>query len=133
MRAHLLIGSHLSSHYVRDFLEKNIAIRERHEALKAETKQAFDDARSLQQRWHAHILPSQDEAYKRFTPTVQLARLRTAAYDQDRLSEHLISSLQEGTLSPDEFAKQFKEVRRLYYRRAGQVDKLNAGQVEWRD
>ena len=101
--------------------------------MKAETQQAFDDARSLQQKWHSHVHPTQQDAYKRFTPNVQLARLRTAAYDQDRLSEHLISSLQEGTLSPDEFAKQFKEVRRLYYRRAGQIDKFNAGQVEWRD
>lgn len=113
--------------------EKNISVRERHEALKAETQAAFDEARSLQQRWHSHVQPSQDEVYKRFTPNVQLARLRTAAYDQDRLSEHLISSLQEGALSPDEFAKQFKEVRRIYYRRAGQIDKFNAGQVEWRD
>jgi len=117
----------------QELTDKNLALRERHEALKAETQRAFDDAISLQQRWHSHIQPAQQEVYKRFTPNVQLARLRTAAYEQDRLSEHLISSLQEGTLSPDEFAKQFKEIRRLYYRRAGQVDKFNAGQVEWRD
>ena len=70
---------------------------------------------------------------QRFAPNVQLARLRTALSDHDRLSEHLVNSLSEGTISPDEFARQFKEIRRVYYRRHAHADKFANGQVEWRD
>lgn len=38
----------------------------------------------------------------------------------------------EGTLEPDDFAKQFKEIRKLYYRRGAQTEKWLNGQVEWR-
>lgn len=43
---------------------KNMALRERHEALKKETSDAFNDARSLQHKWHNEIVPAQDEVYK---------------------------------------------------------------------
>jgi len=43
---------------------KNMALRERHETLKKETKDAFNDARSLEHRWHNEIVPAQDEVYK---------------------------------------------------------------------
>lgn len=41
-----------------------MALRESHEALKKETNDAFNDARSLQHRWHNEIVPAQDEVYK---------------------------------------------------------------------
>lgn len=43
---------------------KNMALKERHEALKRETSEAFNDARSLQHKWHNEIVPAQDEVYK---------------------------------------------------------------------
>lgn len=60
-------------------------------------------------------------------------RLRQALGDHDRLSESLISSLLDGKLAPDDFAKQFREVRKLWYRRQLQTDKWLKGQVDWRD
>ena len=44
--------------------DKNMQLREGHEALKRDTQAAFDDARSLQARWHQHVVPAQAEAYK---------------------------------------------------------------------
>ena len=44
--------------------DKNMQLREGHEALKRDTQAAFDDARSLQARWHQHVVPTQAEAYK---------------------------------------------------------------------
>ncbi|CAD6586496.1 MAG: hypothetical protein CYPHOPRED_003558 [Cyphobasidiales sp. Tagirdzhanova-0007] len=112
---------------------KNVALKERHEQLKQETEAAFREARSLQERWHSHTLPLQNEAYKRLAHPVQLSRLRHALGDQDRLSESLITSLLEGSITPDDFARQFKEVRRVYYRRGTQADKWLGGQVDWRE
>ena len=80
-------------------------------------------------------LPFAKSIYRsqRLAPQVQLSRLRHALGDQDRLSESLINSLLQGNLTQDEFARQFKEVRRLYYRRGTQAEKWLGGQVEWRD
>jgi hypothetical protein len=41
-----------------------MAMKESHEELKNQTSQAFDDARRLQERWHAHTEPMQAEVYK---------------------------------------------------------------------
>ena len=48
----------------RGLSAKNVALKERHEQLKQETEAAFREARSLQERWHSHTLPLQNEAYK---------------------------------------------------------------------
>lgn len=48
----------------RTLTAKNMALKERHEALKKETSDAFNDAHSLQHKWHNEIVPAQDEVYK---------------------------------------------------------------------
>lgn len=70
---------------------------------------------------------------QRFAPKLQLSRLRTASSDQDRLSEQLVQSLQNGTIDMDTFSSQYREVRRIYYRRALQTEKFEKGQVDWRE
>jgi ESCRT-I complex subunit VPS37 len=70
---------------------------------------------------------------QRFDMKPQLARLRTATSDHDHLSESLASSFQDGDMEEDEFARQYLEVRRIYHRRALQVQKMCDGKVIWRD
>ena len=69
---------------------------------------------------------------QRFTPSAQLARLRAATSNQDHLSEQLVASFIEGGMSEEDFARQFKEVRRVYHRRQVCLDKWEKGSVVWR-
>jgi hypothetical protein len=69
---------------------------------------------------------------KRFDLKAQLARLRTATSEHDHLSESLASSFQDGEVDEDEFVRQYLEVRRVYHRRALQVQKMAEDKVEWR-
>lgn len=39
----------------------------------------------------------------------------------------------DGRLSMDDFSRQYKDVRRLYYRRALQTEKFEKGQVDWQE
>lgn len=48
----------------KELAEKNMALKARHEGLRAETQTAFDEAKALQKRWHEQILPTQASAYK---------------------------------------------------------------------
>lgn len=41
-----------------------MALKEQHQALKADSQAAFDDARRLQERWHQHTVLQQAEAYQ---------------------------------------------------------------------
>lgn len=52
-----------------------MALRERHEALKEDTLNAFNDARRLQERWQAHTNPQMMDAYKVRYSTLLVSRL----------------------------------------------------------
>ncbi|KAF8195543.1 hypothetical protein BJ912DRAFT_1021238 [Pholiota molesta] len=127
--------------------QNNLALQQRLYALRAETKDAFDDAKNLEARWK-ELDKEQKEVYQRFTPQFLLMRLRHSITAQDDASEALASSFVQqspsnyedtGTATPkaarelDEFIKEFKESRKVYHKRALWGEKWANGQVIWRD
>jgi ESCRT-I complex subunit VPS37 len=126
--------------------------------LRSETKDAFDEAKSLEARW-AELQREQREVYQvryglrtllllttiqRFTPQFLLMRLRHATTAQDDLSEALASSFVRSTSSEtaatpangkevEDFVKEFRELRKTYHKRVMWGDRWTIGQVGWRD
>ncbi|KAF8967131.1 hypothetical protein BDZ97DRAFT_1621919, partial [Flammula alnicola] len=123
----------------------NLALQQRLYDLRAETKDAFDEAKSLEARWK-ELDKEQKEIYQRFTPQFLLMRLRHSTTAQDDASEALASSFvqqlpsnnstseESGTGTPkvgrelDEFIKEFKELRKVYHKRALWGEKWASGQ-----
>ncbi|KAF9013331.1 hypothetical protein BDQ17DRAFT_594298 [Cyathus striatus] len=117
--------------------------------LRSQTKDAFDEAKRLETRWK-ELEKEQKEVYQRFTPQFLHMRLRHSVTAQDDASEALASSFVQqqpvpsngagsGTGTPkngadvDEFIKEFKELRKIYHKRAMWAEKWTNGQVIWRE
>ncbi|EGN98291.1 hypothetical protein SERLA73DRAFT_74519 [Serpula lacrymans var. lacrymans S7.3] len=121
----------------------NLCLQERLYQLRSETKDAFDDAKSLEARWK-ELEREQKEVYQRFNPQFLLLRLRHATTAQDDESEVLassfVSSFSDASPSTnssgkdiDQFVKEFKELRKLYHKREMWSERWTSGQVHWRD
>ncbi|KAH8825245.1 hypothetical protein DL96DRAFT_1531109 [Flagelloscypha sp. PMI_526] len=125
--------------------------------LRAETKEAFDHAKSLEARWK-ELEREQRDIYQRYTPQFLLMRLKHATTAQDDASEALATSFVQqsstpprgtpiamsasnsGTSTPvggsvgkdiDDFVNQFKEMRKTYHKRVMWGDRWSTGQVNW--
>lgn len=84
---------------------------------------------------------------QRFTPQFLLMRLRHSTTAQDDASEALASSFVQQlpsniptsvsgasrSMEVDEFIKEFKELRKVYHKRAMWGEKWGNGQVIWRE
>ncbi|KAF8914869.1 hypothetical protein CPB85DRAFT_464483 [Mucidula mucida] len=129
--------------------ENNLALQDSLYHLRAETKDAFDEAKALEARWK-ELEKEQKDVYQRFTPQFLLMRLRHATIAQDEASEALAtafvqqqpppppSAASSGTGTPsgrdiDDFVKEFKDLRKTYHKRVIWSDRWNSGQVTWRD
>jgi ESCRT-I complex subunit VPS37 len=148
-------GPHLNSYTV----DNNLTLQESLYRLRAETKDAFDEAKALEARWkdlereqkevyqvrQTHITSEEPLTYslQRFTPQFLLMRLRHATTAQDDESEALASLfVQSGEASNqissngkdiDDFVKEFKASRKQYHKRVMWGDRWANGQVTWRD
>ncbi|KAF8158208.1 hypothetical protein B0H34DRAFT_445409 [Crassisporium funariophilum] len=128
--------------------QNNLALQQRLYDLRTETKDAFDEAKSLEARWK-ELEKEQKEVYQRFTPQFLLMRLKHSTTAQDDASEALASSFVQqqpshevsnsGTGTPragkdvDDFILNYKELRRTYHKRAMWGEKWGNGQVIWRE
>ncbi|KII90953.1 hypothetical protein PLICRDRAFT_106973 [Plicaturopsis crispa FD-325 SS-3] len=124
--------------------ENNLKLQDDLYRLRAETKEAFDEAKFLEARWK-ELEREQKDVYQRFTPQFLLMRLRHATTAQDDLSEALASTfVQDSSASApsaenlngkdiDDFVRQFKDMRKTYHKRVMWGDRWSAGQVAWRD
>ncbi|KAF8890030.1 hypothetical protein CPB84DRAFT_1785227 [Gymnopilus junonius] len=120
----------------------NLALQQRLYDLRTETKNAFDEAKSLEARWK-ELEKEQKEVYQRFTPQFLSMRLRHSLTAQDDASEALATSFVKQIIDPppreengrdvDEFIKEFRELRKVYHKRALWGEKWANGQVIWRD
>jgi len=126
-------------------VENNLALQDQLYQLRAETKAAFDEAKSLELRWR-DLEKEQREVFQRFSPQFLLMRLRHATTAQDDASEALASSFVQSSTaasaSPpadtngkdvDDFVKEFKDLRKTYHKRVMWGDRWTAGKVVWRD
>jgi ESCRT-I complex subunit VPS37 len=125
-----------------------MAQKPRLDALRAETAAAFQSATDLKARW-AHLEVEQAQEFKvrapvypratvrprrsaqRFGPDVQLARLRHATSDQDRISEGIAADFQSGTLDDDAALARYREMRRVWHRRALTSELWTQNRVRW--
>ncbi|KAK4047394.1 hypothetical protein OIV83_005441 [Microbotryomycetes sp. JL201] len=120
-------------------LQQNIAIANKNdsmrpglEALRAETAALFNEANELKQRW-TYIDEAQKEAFKKFLPANQMSRLSVATSNQEHLSDQLVNAFLDGSTGDDEsFARQYREIRKVFHRRAISLDKWSQGKVVWR-
>lgn len=121
-------------------------------ALRQETQEAFDEAKTLEARW-ASLEKEQRDVYSRFNAQFLLMRLRHATTAQDDASEALAAEFirqdpsrpgstggdrGSGTPTPvgrdvENFVHEFRELRKTYHKRVIWGDKWTHGQVEWRD
>ncbi|ELU38248.1 modifier of rudimentary (Mod(r)) domain-containing protein [Rhizoctonia solani AG-1 IA] len=123
-------------------LERNLSLQNELYDLRSTTKDAYDRARDLQNRW-AVVDREQREVYQRFTPSFLLMRLRHATTAQDDASEAAAAAFVQSsqTAKPaeatsqelDDFVRDFKELRKVYHKRVFWGDQWNAGKVTWRD
>ncbi|KAJ7819355.1 hypothetical protein B0H14DRAFT_2836563 [Mycena olivaceomarginata] len=121
--------------------------------LRAETQEAFDDAKNLETRWRD---VEREAAGGRFSPQFLLMRLKHSKTAQDDASEALASAFVQqsssssittsdtgtGTGTPngngtgreiDDFVREFKDMRKVYHKRVIWEDRWSAGLVNWRD
>ncbi|KAJ7644200.1 hypothetical protein FB45DRAFT_290922 [Roridomyces roridus] len=124
----------------------NLALQEPLYNLRAETKQAFDDAKNLEARWR-EVDKEQREVYQRFNAQFLLMRLKHSKTEQDDASEALASDFVQqsptsgGSGTPnggmgreiDEFVKEYKNMRKTYHKRVIWEDRWSTGLVNWRD
>ncbi len=136
--------------------DSNLRLQDNLYGLRAETKDAFDEAKALEARWRElereqrevyqvrslGRFPGHAHAAQRFTPQFLLMRLRHATTAQDELSEALASSfVQTSSIEApathliskeiDDFVKEFKDLRKTYHKRVVWGDRWAAGQVAW--
>ncbi|KAJ7725405.1 hypothetical protein B0H16DRAFT_283750 [Mycena metata] len=129
--------------------EHNLELQEPLYRLRAETKEAFDDAKNLEARWR-DVEREQREVYQRFSPQFLLMRLKHSKTAQDDASEALASAFVSssstdagsGTGTPngagagkeiDDFIREFKDLRKTYHKRVMWEDRWSSGRVNWRD
>ncbi|QRV77690.1 modifier of rudimentary (Mod(r)) domain-containing protein [Ceratobasidium sp. AG-Ba] len=122
--------------------KRNLALQGELYDLRSTTKDAYDRARDLQNRWAA-VDREQREVYQRFTPSFLLMRLRHATIAQDDASEAAAAAFVQSsqTTKPaeatpqelEDFVKEFKELRKTYHKRVFWGDQWNSGKVTWRD
>ncbi|KAF7314442.1 Vacuolar protein-sorting-associated protein 37 1 [Mycena kentingensis (nom. inval.)] len=122
--------------------KRNLSLQEPLYKLRAETKEAFEDAKNLEARWKA-VERDQREVYQRFSPQFLLMRLKHSKTAQDDASEALASefvqqSAASGGATPnngevDHFIKEYKELRKTYHKRAMWEDRWSSGLVHWRE
>ncbi|ORY65635.1 hypothetical protein BCR35DRAFT_308570 [Leucosporidium creatinivorum] len=111
--------------------EKNESMRPALESLRLETSNLFTQAQDLKTRWSL-LEAAQADAFKRFSPATQLSRLRSATTLQESLSEQLANAFHDGNGDDESFARQYREVRKVFHRRALALDKWEKGKVVWR-
>ncbi|KAM6494090.1 Modifier of rudimentary (Mod(r)) domain containing protein [Amanita muscaria] len=126
---------------------RNLILQDSLYQLRSETKDAFDEAKRLEARWKG-LEKEQREVYQRFSPQFLHMRLRHSLTSQDDKSEAVASEFvheQASTTASatwsannngpeiDKFIKDYKELRKIYHKRAIWNEKWNIGQVEWRD
>ncbi|KAG7088330.1 hypothetical protein E1B28_012338 [Marasmius oreades] len=117
----------------------NLALQDGLYALRSETQTAFDQAKAFEARWK-EVEKEQRDVYQRYTPQFLLMRLRHSITAQDDASEALVSAFNQqkpnadgSTKDADEFIKEFKEMRKIYHKRAMWDDRWSQGRVEWND
>ncbi|KAI9300920.1 hypothetical protein BJ944DRAFT_170018, partial [Cunninghamella echinulata] len=66
----------------------------------------------------------QQEAFKRFSSSTILTRLKAGVMESDDLSESVAQSFLEGNLDHDSFVKQFREFRKVYHLRASKLERI---------
>jgi len=117
--------------------KNNLSLQDELYKLRAETQAAFDESRSLEARWKS-LEREQKEVYQRFTQQFLLLRLRHAATAQDEASEKVASDFVKGPSDGpangkevDDFVKDFREMRRVYHKRAIFVERWTKGDVGW--
>ncbi|KAJ6559086.1 hypothetical protein DFH09DRAFT_518716 [Mycena vulgaris] len=127
----------------------NLALQEPLYRLRAETQEAFDDAKNLEARWK-EVDREQREVYQRFSPQFLLMRLKHSKTAQDDASEALASAFVQqsstasygGAGTPnggglgkeiDDFVREFKDLRKTYHKRVMWEDRWSSGLVNWRD
>jgi len=128
-----------------EIAKNNLALQDQLYQLRAETKAAFDEAKSLELRWR-DLEKEQREVFQRFSPQFLLMRLRHATTAQDDASEALASSFVQSSTTAssnppvdtngkdvDDFVKEFKDLRKTYHKRVMWGDRWTAGKVVWRD
>ncbi|GAA6060684.1 hypothetical protein JCM10212_005066 [Sporobolomyces blumeae] len=121
-------------HQIKDNLElaqKSQEMKPELDKLRSETADLFDEANALKSRAQ-DLAEAQHHAYKRFAHDAQLARYRAAATVQEHLCESLVASFLDGQFENDEaFVKQYRDVRKVYHRRATALRKWEEGKVVW--
>ncbi|KAF8349208.1 hypothetical protein F5887DRAFT_482680 [Amanita rubescens] len=112
----------------------NLELQENLYQLRSETKEAFDEAKGLEARWK-ELEKEQKEVHQRFSPQFLHLRLRHAITAQDDKSEALASEFVQGQhgLEIEGFVKEYKELRKVYHKRAIWNERWSNGQVEWDD
>ncbi|KAG6890608.1 hypothetical protein C0995_006584 [Termitomyces sp. Mi166 len=131
-----------TSHDLIKATDNNLRLQESLYQLRSETQEAFNEAKTLEARWK-EIEREQKEVYQRFSPQFLLMRLKHSTIAQDDASEALASAfineqVQSGTSTPnggagvDEFIKEFKELRKVYHKRAMWGERWSDGKIAWR-
>ncbi|GLB38360.1 putative modifier of rudimentary (Mod(r)) protein [Lyophyllum shimeji] len=117
----------------------NLRLQESLYKLRSETQEAFDEAKALESRWK-EVEKEQRDVYQRFTPQFLLMRLRHSTIAQDDASEALATAFIQqqqqpssngtaittpnGAMGVDEFIKEFKELRKVYHKRAMWAERI---------
>ncbi|CDR88047.1 uncharacterized protein SPSC_03633 [Sporisorium scitamineum] len=116
------------------------------EALRTETQQLFDRAKSLEAEWAARELQL-NEAQKRFNPSALHFNLTQSASKLNDRSEQLANAFVEGLTYPKDdsgtaeeavvdeasFVRRYKQQRLLYHKRRLVADRWARNQVHWTD
>ncbi|KAI8062389.1 hypothetical protein BC940DRAFT_308896 [Gongronella butleri] len=66
----------------------------------------------------------QQDAFKRFSSSTVMTRLKAGVYESEDLSESVAQSFIDGSLDHDSFVKQFRELRKVYHMRASKLEKI---------
>lgn len=107
---------------------RNTAIQPSLEALRAETQQLYDRARSLEQQW-PRMEAAMREAYRRFTPSSLLFTLTQSASKLHDESESLANAFVEGV--PLEIAVRETQGERRYF--STELTPSSSVHVAWPD
>ncbi|KAG9105262.1 hypothetical protein FRC07_009445 [Ceratobasidium sp. 392] len=112
--------------------KRNLSIQGELYDLRSTTKDAYDRAKDLQNRWAvvdreqrevyqaSHLCPAQDDA----------SEAAAAAFVQ---SSQTTKPAEASPQELDDFVRDFKELRKTYHKRVFWGDQWNSGKVIWRD
>ncbi|RUS23074.1 hypothetical protein BC937DRAFT_92737 [Endogone sp. FLAS-F59071] len=107
---------------------KNLSKEAELKQLQATVTELNDQYQELRSEFDEKIL-LQQEALKRFSRSALLARLRSAVYESDELSESIAQSFLDGKLDHDVFVREFRELRKVYHLRASKVERAERSGV----